>query len=103
MDDSREDIYHRCIDIKLVKGAPKDAPGTATDPVMNDGIECAKEAANAQVLSVRQAPVAPSARRAAQVVATHQRRRRHPTTAEAAPCPPRLAPVASGHSWRLVL
>lgn len=42
MDNGVEDIYHRCVDIKLVKGAPKDAPGTTTDPVMNNGIECAK-------------------------------------------------------------
>jgi hypothetical protein len=36
---SLEDIYHRCIDIKLVKGAPS-GPGVATAPVSNQGVEC---------------------------------------------------------------
>jgi hypothetical protein len=38
--DSFEDIYHRCVDIKLVKGAPS-GPGVTTDPIANMGMECA--------------------------------------------------------------
>lgn len=42
--DSLEDIYHRCIDIKLVKGATNGA-GATTDAVNNKGMQCvAKEA-----------------------------------------------------------
>ncbi|HET6334099.1 MAG TPA: SCE4755 family polysaccharide monooxygenase-like protein [Polyangiales bacterium] len=36
---SLEDIYHRCIDIKLVKGATN-GPGASTAPAMNMGMEC---------------------------------------------------------------
>jgi MYXO-CTERM domain-containing protein len=38
--DSFEDIYHRCIDIKLVKGATSSA-GTTKDAVSNKGEQCA--------------------------------------------------------------
>jgi MYXO-CTERM domain-containing protein len=39
-----EDLYHRCIDIKLVKGATN-SPGTTTAPVNNMGMQCtAKDA-----------------------------------------------------------
>jgi hypothetical protein len=38
-DTSLEDIYHRCIDIKLVKGATNGA-GATTDAVNNMGVEC---------------------------------------------------------------
>jgi MYXO-CTERM domain-containing protein len=42
--DSLDDIYHRCIDIKLVKGATNGA-GATTEPVKNTGMQCsAKEA-----------------------------------------------------------
>jgi MYXO-CTERM domain-containing protein len=36
---SLEDVYHRCIDIKLVKGAKK-IPGVTTDAPKNKGMEC---------------------------------------------------------------
>lgn len=36
---SLEDIYHRCIDIKLVKGAAS-GPGVTTDAISNMGMEC---------------------------------------------------------------
>lgn len=39
-----EDLYHRCIDIKLVKGA-KSIPGVTTDPVsVEKGIDCIAKA-----------------------------------------------------------
>jgi len=38
-DSSLEDIYHRCIDIKLVKGATN-SPGTTTAAVNNMGMQC---------------------------------------------------------------
>jgi MYXO-CTERM domain-containing protein len=37
---SLEDIYHRCVDIKLVKGAPS-GPGATTDAIKNMGVDCA--------------------------------------------------------------
>lgn len=37
--DSLEDIYHRCVDIKLVKGAPA-GPGETTAPIDNNGVDC---------------------------------------------------------------
>lgn len=37
--DSLEDIYHRCIDIKLERGATN-SPGTTTAPVNNMGMQC---------------------------------------------------------------
>jgi hypothetical protein len=37
---SLEDVYHRCIDIKLVKGTSATAPGTATGAIMNNGMDC---------------------------------------------------------------
>lgn len=40
---SLEDIYHRCIDIKLVKGATN-GPGASTGAVMNMGMECTPSA-----------------------------------------------------------
>jgi hypothetical protein len=39
---SLEDIYHRCIDIKLKKGATN-SPGTTTAPVNNMGMQCMAE------------------------------------------------------------
>jgi hypothetical protein len=39
-----EDIYHRCINIKLVKGAT-DTIGVTTAPIANNGMECAKSVA----------------------------------------------------------
>jgi hypothetical protein len=36
---SLEDIYHRCVDIKLVKGAPT-GPGVTMDAVANMGMQC---------------------------------------------------------------
>lgn len=41
---SLEDIYHRCIDIKLAKGAPA-GPGVAMAATKNNGMECAASAA----------------------------------------------------------
>jgi hypothetical protein len=41
---SLEDIYHRCIDIKLVRGATNSA-GATTAAVDNQGIDCVVEAA----------------------------------------------------------
>lgn len=40
---SLEDIYHRCIDIKLVKGAAS-GPGVTMDAVKNNGMQCASDA-----------------------------------------------------------
>lgn len=40
---SLEDIYHRCIDIKLVKDAPS-GPGVTMDAVKNMGVDCATAA-----------------------------------------------------------
>jgi MYXO-CTERM domain-containing protein len=40
-DSSAEDIYHRCIDIKLVKGT-KNGAGATTAAVSNMGMECSK-------------------------------------------------------------
>ena len=39
--DGMNDLYYRCVDIVLRKGAGN-TPGTATGPVQNQGIECAK-------------------------------------------------------------
>lgn len=38
---SLEDIYHRCVDIKLKRGV-KNSPGTTTEPVRNQGEQCPK-------------------------------------------------------------
>jgi MYXO-CTERM domain-containing protein len=45
-DFSAEDIYHRCIDIQLKKGATN-SPGTTTAPVNNQGIDCVQMAGGA--------------------------------------------------------
>jgi hypothetical protein len=42
-DASLEDIYHRCIDIKLKKGATN-SPGTTTAAVTNQGMDCVQMA-----------------------------------------------------------
>jgi hypothetical protein len=39
--DGKDDLYYRCIDVELKKGAGN-TPGTASGPAENDGIECAK-------------------------------------------------------------
>ena len=39
-----QDIYHRCIDIKLVKGATN-SPGATKDPVKNMGTQCSADQA----------------------------------------------------------
>jgi MYXO-CTERM domain-containing protein len=40
--DGENDLYYRCVDIVLKKGAGK-TPGTVTGPAVNEGIECSKE------------------------------------------------------------
>jgi hypothetical protein len=42
-DNSAEDIYHRCIDITLKKGATN-SPGTTTAAVSNKGVDCVQMA-----------------------------------------------------------
>lgn len=39
--DGDKDLYYRCIDVILKKGAPA-GPGSVTGPAVNTGIECAK-------------------------------------------------------------
>jgi hypothetical protein len=39
-DGSAQDLYHRCINVKLKKGAGTSGPGNASGPVKNNGIDC---------------------------------------------------------------
>jgi MYXO-CTERM domain-containing protein len=39
-DGSAQDLYHRCINVKLKKGAGTSGPGNTSAPVVNKGIDC---------------------------------------------------------------